>query len=349
MNKALATSPLALASDQTDDGPVWVEMLRTGVHKSRFTGGSSASGHTSANFDREDLESAVRGFDALSSEGYLLDGKAPVGYEHDELASALRIANGEEPETGEVKAAAAWYSAMRVVENEDGGWSLQGLHHWTDAGRKRVRAGAFRSYSIDLAPPGRMQRRDGTPINEWVPFGGTVTNSPFVRGMEPLAAAESAPDEPQEIPVNIDHLRGPLALSEDATEADAIAALHDLKKLADERSSWQSAAEKALGERDNAVEQLASLGERQKALAIKQAVHEERIALTEGEDYWSASRVPSGDAEPAERGTEQAESADDTFERLFGEYVRNGKTEPEAYALASADTHDARVRAYANA
>lgn len=385
-DQPLATSPLVLAQlvlaqhydeheaslgQHYEDGPgVYVEMLRTGVHKSRFVGGQSASGHDHATFTKADLDSAVRGFRALMEEGYLMDGRAPVGYEHNELAAALRMAHGEEPDPGEVMAAAAWYSNCRVVANEDGGYSLQGLHHFTEDGRRRVRSGAFRGYSIDIAPPGRMQRRDGTPINEWVPFGGTLTNSPFVRGMQPLAATEDANVTPEHPQMNLDHLRGPLALSETATETDAIAALHELRKAADERDSWKEAAERALSERDQANEKLASLGERQKALAIKQAVHEERIALSEGEDYWTAvttlgeewahrhfnegrvaqrSRVPAADADPAERGEEAVESADDQFERLFSEYVRAGKTEREAYNLASADTFDARNSAYANA
>tara|TARA_R100000329_G_scaffold10941_2_gene12137 strand:+ start:308 stop:1423 length:1116 start_codon:yes stop_codon:yes gene_type:complete len=371
MDSPLATSPLALAYHYEDGPGVYVEMLRTGIHKSRFVGGHSASGHEEATFTKADLESAVRGFEALKSEGYLVDGRAPVGYEHNELASALRMAHGQEPDPGEVMAAAAWYSHLRVVPNEDGGHSLEGLHHFTEDGRRRVRSGAFRSYSIDIAPPGRMQRRDGTVIQEWVPFGGTVTNSPFVRGMSPLAASENTPQiTPEPSEMNIDHLRGPLALSEDATDTDAIAALHELKKAADERDSWKEAAERALSERDDAKAALASMGERQKTLAIKQAVHEERIALSEGEDYWTAvttlgeewahrhfnegrvaqrSRVPAADTDPAERGEEVAETADDKFERLFSEYVRAGKTEREAYNLASADTFDARNAAYANA
>jgi len=281
-----ATAPLSMAEDD-DDGPKWVEMLRTGVHKSRFIGGGSASGHTVAVFDKGDLDSAARGFAIAKAEGHLLEGQAPVGYDHGEFGQALRLVKGEEPADGELAGAAAWFSDVKVVANDDDGYSLMGLHHFTDDGRDRVRAGALRGYSIDIAPPGLMQRTDGSAIDDWVPFGGTLTNKPFIRGMAPVAATETVPvPHKTEVPqMDITNLRGLLALSEDATEGQALIAIQALSDKA-AKSDVLAAEVKALTEeRDAKTAELVALTERSDSLTVTQAIHDGRIAKAQGERY----------------------------------------------------------------
>ena len=280
---ATITAPHALAADAADDGPRWVEMLRSGVHKSRFVGGASLSGHDVAEFTRADLDSAARGFAAIKAEGYLLDGRAPVGYDHAEFGAALRMVTGQEPDEGEVFAAAAWVSDVRVEANEAGGYSLMGLHHYTAQGRARVRAGGFRGYSIDIAPPGLMQTKAGEPIAEWVPFGGTLTNTPFVQSMAPVAATERTSSPTTEVPqMDIKLLSGALSLSETATEGEALAALHTLTERADTLASELVAMTE---QRDAAKAEFVALTESSKALTVKQAVHEGRIGLAQGPRY----------------------------------------------------------------
>ena len=283
---AITTAPHALAQVGAD-GPRWVEMLRSGVHKSRFVGGSSASGHDVAEFTRADLESAARGFAAVKAEGYLLDGRAPVGYDHAEFSAALRMVTGKEPDDGEVFSAAAWVSDVRVEANDAGGFSLMGLHHFTDAGRSRVRAGGFRGYSIDIAPPGLMQTRAGEPIPEWVPFGGTLTNTPFVQSMAPVAATERAPlPNPTEVPqMDIKLLSGALSLSDTATEGEALAALHALTEKAAKADVLASELAAMTEQRDTAKAEFVALTERSEALTVKQAAHEGRIGLAQGPRY----------------------------------------------------------------
>lgn len=369
---ASAPVPLNLSTHEVD-GPTWVEMLRTGDFRSRFRGGTSASGHSGARFTRDDLESAARGFRALAEEGYLIDGGAPVGYEHSEASQAWRMVHGEDPDEGELKKAAAWFSQVTVKKNDDGGYSLMGLHNWTDEGRQRVRGGGYKGYSINIAPPGRVVRADGTPINEWVPYGGTLTNSPFIRGMEPLAASEETPETNMTTILNSLAVLTALSLSESASESDIVGEINDLKARADkaeiDAKSWESAANLALSERDEAKAALEALSERQKELTIKQAVHEERISLSESEDYWAAfsslgeewanrhfneGRVPQQarvrePAAPKERevqGEGGGETADDRFDRLYSEHINGGKSRQEAYDLAAEATFADRSLAY---
>lgn len=328
---ALRTSPLALAAP--DDGPRWVEVLRTGVHKSRFAGGKSASGHSEATFTQADLESAVRGFQIAQAEDFFPMGGAPVGYDHSEFAAALRMVTGQRADEGEVFSAAAQYDDMRVEPNADGGYSLMARHNYTEDGRKRVRAGAFRGYSIDIAPPGVMQRRDGTPINEWVPFGGTLTNTSFVRGMAPVAASEKTPAPTSAntgATAMSDLYTKILGLTEGATEGQQLAALHALKEQAAKVPTLEKANDHLMRERDEARDKIAALSERDRTLTLRQAVHDGRISVAdadEGENclYWEmlhalgeekankafpagaiaqAPAVPRETVDPADRGSE---------------------------------------------
>lgn len=189
LNTHTAPSPLALA--EPDASPKWVEMTRSGAHVSRRVGGGPSSGPTTVILTDEDIESAVRGFDIAKADGAFPGGLAPVGVDHSEFSEALAAVTGGEPLVGDL----AGFDQVRAERNADGGMSLMGLHTYTDVGRSAVLAQALRGYSSDMTPPGLGQTRDGTPIAEWVPFGGTLTNRPFVRGMEAVAASEGATTE----------------------------------------------------------------------------------------------------------------------------------------------------------
>lgn len=362
-NTQSPTAPaLRLADGEGDDGPVWVEMLRTGVNRSRFVGGTSASGHDSATFTRDDLESAARGFAIARAEGYLVGDGAPVGYDHSEFAHALRLVTGEEPDPGELAAAAAWYSDVKVEPNADGGHSLLGLHSFVAAGRDRVRSKALQGYSIDIAPAGSMQRKDGTPINEWVPFGGTLTNSPFIRSMAPLAATEQPPQH-REIDPMIKILRETLALQDDATEAQALSALHTLQEQAAKAEVLASELHAMTEARDAAGEQVKALSERNDEVTVIQAVHDGRIGKADGPRYlkvlkalgeeeahaiFKAGAIQTAPAvvvgQP--KGEEPAQSADELFDAIFAKALSEGKDDRAAYRLADDATREQRNAAY---
>ena len=293
-----ATSPVAL--DDPDDGPKWVEVLRTGMQKSRFVDGASESGHTGVEFTREDLESMVRGFAIAQAEGFFPGGRAVVGYEHAEFRAALKMVRGEDPGPEDVHAAAAGFDAPVVELNDDGGYSLMAKHHYTEDGRKRVRSGAFAGYSIDLAPPGTTQRADGTPIDEWVPFGGTLTNKPFVKKMQQVAASDAVPAQlllkirpPMETPMT-DAFDGILGLTEGKPE-DRIAAIIALK---DEAAKVAGLDAKVVALTEN-VDKLAgdvtaltserdSLVEREQKRIGDDAVTAGRVALADVAEYMKA-------------------------------------------------------------
>ena len=362
-NTQSPTAPaLRLADGEGDDGPVWVEMLRTGVNRSRFVGGSSASGHSEAAFTKADLDSAVRGFRAARDEGYLVGDGAPVGYDHSEFAHALRLVTGEEPDPGELAAAAAWYSDVKVGANADGGYSLLGLHAFVSAGRDRVRSKALQGYSIDIAPPGSMQRKDGTPIDEWVPFGGTLTNSPFIRSMAPLAATEQ-PTQHREIDPMIKLLREALALKDDATDAQAIAALHTLQEQAAKVEVLASELRSMTEARDAGETQIKALSEHNDTLTVAQAVLDGRIGKADGprflkvlkalgeEEAHAIFKAGAIQTAPAvvvgqPKGEEPAQSADELFDAIFAKALSEGKDERAAYRLADDATREQRNAAY---
>ena len=110
------------------------------------------------------------------------------------------------------------------------------------------------------------------------------------------------------------------------------------------------------------------MSERQKALTVQQAVHDGRIGLSQGADYWDtltalgedrAHRIfPAGTiasapavstaAAPADMGDEPA-TADDAFERAFSDAKKAGADDRTAYTLADEATRSLRANSYINA
>ena len=263
-----------------DGERVDVELLRTGEHRPRMVGGKPHAGPKELMVTEEMIDSLVRGFAVAKQADHYVGGAVPVGYEHDEV-SAIRDGKID---PADVKRLAAVYGEVRKRMNADGSASLMGSFEYTDEGRRKVRAGEFRGFSLVFAPPGMALDSHGRPIDEFVPIGGTLTNRPFIRTMDPIAASEI---NPKEVPqMDIKHLRGPLALSESATEADAVAALVALKEQAEKAVILEDELKNVTAERDAEREKVAALGERDRTLTLRQAVADGRIAKAQEDRYW---------------------------------------------------------------
>lgn len=353
-----------------DGERVEVEMLRTGAHYPRTMGGRPASGPSVIRVNEEMIDSLVRGFYAAKSANHFVGGGAPVGYEHDEL-KAMRDSGTIDP--ADVKRLASTFSDVRKRMNEDGTVSLMGSFDYTDEGRAKVRGGEFRGFSLVFLPPDMALNASGEPIPEYVPIGGTLTNKPFVRTMEPIAAseAEETTNQPEIHEMDIKLLRGPLALSEDATEAQVLATLHALTEKAatvdavTAKNEVLSGEVKALTEeRDEARERIAALSERDKTLTIRQAIADGRIEKAQEDRYWkvltalgeeeahaifplsnvqTASKVPH--VAPKD-GEHVEESASDVFDRVYVKALAEHGDEHKAYRIADEATRDLRNKEY---
>ena len=340
------------------DGPKWVEILRTGDQRSRRVDGSASSGQQVVSFTRDDLESMVRGFSEAKAAGFFPGGMAPVGFDHDEFASALAALTGEAPSAADRLSLAAGFDDVRVEENADGGWSLMARHEFTELGRKVNREGGIKGYSIDVAPPGLAQRSDGTPIAEFVPFGGTLTRSPFVRGMAPVAASDTPHKEAS--PMLVPIIKA-LSLADGATEALALEAVTALKARA---SALSDALTVTTSDRDALKVEVSALSDWKQSRLGDDAVAAGRCSKAEVAEYLKAvsalgeahahkvypeqriaTRVAApGAGAPAtgEVVLGDVEDHDAKFEAVYGEARATGKSEREAYMLADEATRAAR-------
>ena len=168
MDTLTRLSPVLL--DGIDDGPTWVEVLRAGTHESDTKRGKATR---RVEVTAEDLAGMVKTFRRA-----LEDNKAglPVGYNHAAMRGAV------DPDSTK---AAGWMRALRVE-----GDRLLAQIDWTEEGRRRVRAREFRYFSIEFVPASIANARDGSgKLAAPIVIGGTLTNQPFVPGMEPVAAA----------------------------------------------------------------------------------------------------------------------------------------------------------------
>lgn len=289
-----ATSPVALA--EPDDGPKWVEMTRAGMHVSRRAGGTATSGQSVVPLSDEDILSMVRGFAIAKGDGFFAGGMAPVGLNHSEFDAAKLTLTGGEPILGDM----ANFSEVRAEQNDEGGLSLMGLHTFTPIAQANVRADSLRGYSVDAAPPGSVQRRDETVIEEWVPFGGTLTNQPFVRGMQQVAASDVAPAQlplkihtPMENPMT-DALNGVLGLTDGKPE-DRIAAIIALKDEAAKVPGLDAQivtltdnVDKLAGDVTTVTAERDALAEREQKRIGDDAVSAGRVALADVGEYMKA-------------------------------------------------------------
>jgi hypothetical protein len=307
--------------------------------------------------EEADIESAVRGFYILKADGAFPGGMAPVGVDHDELEAAFAALTGGEPVVGDLAA----YDEVRAERNSDGGLSLMGLHTYTDVGRSAVRAKALRGYSSDLAPPGLGQKRDGTPVPEWVPFGGTLTNRPFVRGMGAVAASDAVPliqKNPRENPM-LDALNGVLGLADGDTADKQIAAIIALKDEAAKVHALESKVTaltddvtKVASDRDALAAEVTALTDAAEKRIGDDAVNAGRVALADVGEYLKAYKLMGPEyankVHPADKiATAPVVLTDGKVDEGADTPATIGATWEAAYAVALSESNGDERKAYA--
>ncbi len=264
---ACLSAPVALA----DDSPKWVELARSGTH---FGRGSERRVELTA----DDLRSMVRGYDKIKSEGWFAVG-APVGFNH------AAILGSRDPESTK---AAGRILSVRTQDNSDGSLSLYGLVQWTDEGRKRIRAGEFDGFSIEMIPADvARSKTTGEPLGEAALIGGTLTNEPFVAGMQAVAASEqkSTARSDDTMSSTLSILRGTVALTEEATEAEVIAKVQALADQAAKVEALTESLETLTADRDALKTERDELAGWKQSQMLDQACEDGRIAASERDRY----------------------------------------------------------------
>jgi len=264
---ACASAPVALA----DGGPKWVELARSGTH---FGRGSERR----VELTSDDLRSMVRGYDKIKAEGWFPVG-APVGFNH------AAILGSRDPESTK---AAGRIMEVRTQDNSDGSLSLYGLVQWTDEGRKRIRAGEFDGFSVEMIPSDvARSKKTGEPLGDAALIGGTLTNEPFVSGMQAVAASEqeSTNRSDDTMSTTLSILRGSVALTEDASEAEVIAKVQALADQAAKVEALTESLETLTADRDALKTERDELAGWKQGQMLDQACEDGRIAASERDRY----------------------------------------------------------------
>ena len=336
------------------DGPQsWVEIVRSG----RFFGNTGPSPRK-VDLTEEDVYSMARTYGQVMAEKWFSDG-APVGYNH---AQAM----GDR--TPEATRAAARIQQVEVRPNDHGGVSLWGLFSWTGEGAGRVEAGEFSAISAELIPPSSAtSKATGAPLGGWALVGASLTNSPFIPGMQSpavsgtLAASESitnriylseAGPERKENPRMSDILVKLAEATGLPTEAPEL--LAEVRRLQDDAAKAVVLAE-TLETATQEVESLRTrnvlLEDREKTRTLDAACSIGRIAPTERDQFWKVletlgeddthrlfteGRVPVG-RDSSEQAPAEAAPTDavDAFVALMDRFMSEGKSEVEAWQLAA--------------
>ena len=271
------------------DGPQsWVEVVRSG----KFYGNTGPNPRK-VELTEDDIYSMARTYDQVMGEQWFSDG-APVGYNH---AQAM----GDR--TPEATRAAARIQRVEVRPNDHGGLSLWGLFSWTGEGAGRVDAGEFSAISAELVPPNSaMSKLTGSPLGGWALVGATLTNAPFIPGMQApaasgtLAASESltnriylseAGPERKENPRMSDLLVQLAEATGLPTEApELLAEVRRLQEDAAKVAALTETLETATQEVESLRTRNVILEDREKTRTLDEACSIGRIAPTEREDYW---------------------------------------------------------------
>lgn len=267
----------------------WNELLTSGTKYSSFRNPKNGKARKES-FSAGDIRGIAASFDKVLSWG-----PVPVDANHATLFGAL---------DAETTKALGHIMRVEVRDRDDGELSLWGFIEWTAEGSRRVQAGEFRGFSIEVVPAGSAIDKDtGEPMGVPIMTGGTVCNNPFWPGLAPLAATESAP-LPTDYLANmrltaagevftLSETRPPegnrsntmkhialksiisaLALSDDTSEADAVAALADVKRLADRTEQAERKLALTEAQRDEAQAQ------RDEAKAALSAIETDYKALS---------------------------------------------------------------------
>jgi len=336
------------------DGPQsWVEVVRSG----KFYGNTGPNPRK-VELTEDDIYSMARTYDQVMGEQWFSDG-APVGYNH---AQAM----GDR--TPEATRAAARIQRVEVRPNDHGGLSLWGLFSWTGEGAGRVDAGEFSAISAELVPPrSAMSKLTGSPLGGWALVGATLTNAPFIPGMQApaasgtLAASESmtnriylseAGPERKENPRMSDLLVQLAEATGLPTEApQLLAEVRRLQEDAAKVAVLTETLETATQEVESLRTRNVLLEDREKTRTLDAACSIGRIAPTERDQFWKVletlgeddthrlfteGRVPVGrdssEQAPAEAATTDAV---DAFVALMDRFMSEGKSEVEAWQLAA--------------
>jgi hypothetical protein len=331
----------------------WVEIVRSG----KFYGNTGPNPRK-VELTEDDIYSMARTYDQVMGEQWFSDG-APVGYNH---AAAM----GDR--TPEATRAAARIQRVDVRPNDSGGLSLWGLFTWTDEGARRIEAEEFSSISAELLPPNAAtSKATGAPMGGFVLVGATLTNAPFIPGMQAPALSgtlansepitrriyltEAAP-EPKENPQMSDII---VKLAEaTGLPAEAPELMAEVRRLQEEAAKvivLTETLETATKEVETLRTRNVLLEDREKTRTLDTACAIGRIAPTEREQFWKVmetlgeedthrlfaeGRVPVG-RESSEQAASDAAPADavDAFVALMDRFMSEGKTETEAWQLAA--------------
>lgn len=336
----------------------WVEIVRSG----KFYGNTGPSPRR-VELTEEDIYSMAQTYQQVLAEQWF-SGGAPVGYNH---AQAM----GDR--TPEATRAAARIQQVEIRPNDHGGVSLWGLFSWTEEGANRVGAQEFSSISAELVPPkSATSKLTGQPLGGWTLVGATLTNTPFIPGMQApglsgtLAASETthriylseAGPETEEKSTMSDIIVKLAEATGLPTEAPEL--LAEVRRLQTEANKVEALTE-TLETATKEIEQLRSRKEEleasEKVRLLDDACTTGRIAPTEREHYWqiigtvgedvaqrmfAEGRVPvaheSVEAAPAEVATNSA----DSFIALMDKALNEGKSSQEAWQIA-ANVHGSTI------
>lgn len=331
-----------------DEPSSWVEIVRSGTFF-----GSSGPKPRRVELTEEDILSMVRNYETVLSEKWF-NGGAPVGYNH---ASSF---GGLDPESTK---AAARISAVEVRPNKHDGLSLWGLFSWTADGARRIRSRDFSSISAELIPPdAATSKLSGSPMGGWCLVGATLTNTPFVPGMQTpelrdtLAASERVQrihltdQATKEAPKMSEKRLAVQTLSEvlGTPEAEVLAEVRRLQTEAAKVSTLAEALEEATNECESLRTRSVELEDREKDRVLDAACASGRIAPTQRDVYWDLIKVSGEEAAnrlftegriPVTQDTPEAPAADtgdvvDAFEVVLDRLLSEGKTPAQAWDAA---------------
>ena len=240
-----------------------IELARSGSHYGRAS-------DRLVNLSASDIESMARGYSLIKSEGWFATG-APVGYNHASMSGAL---------DAESTKAAGRIIDVHVRANDDGTMSLMGSVRWTEEAKRRIRAGEFDGFSIEAVPAeGARSKKTGEKLGEWALIGGTLTNEPFVAGMEPVAASEKRNE------MSFKLISETLALGEGAGEVEILAEIQALRERAEKADALAEALDTVTTDRDAIKAKFDDLEAKEIERMLDRACADGRIAASEREDY----------------------------------------------------------------
>jgi hypothetical protein len=164
--RTVLTEGVSISLADGEAKPVWIQIAKPGLFK----------GHPSGPFELNEkvFGEIVRNFNATENRAVAID------FEH---ASEADPTSGSIPVEG--APAQGWIKELKVQ-----GGNLWGLVEWGQRAREYIRAGQYKFFSPAIRF-GARDRVTGQPIGARL-TSGAMTNAPFLDGLRPLAAKDSA-------------------------------------------------------------------------------------------------------------------------------------------------------------